>query len=159
MRIAATQYNLQNKAFEIYLSGCKGSCKNCHNPELKDYEIGEEIDFDYIQLKLFPKIIEFENIIDSIWILGGEPLDQDLYRLDFLLSHIKIKPLWLFTRYEIDSIPGSIKQYFNYIKTGSYIEELKTDKNIVCGINLASGNQKLYKNEGGKFVVQNIDHK
>jgi anaerobic ribonucleoside-triphosphate reductase activating protein len=159
MNITATQYNLHNKAFEIYISGCKGNCKNCHNPELKNYDIGEEVDFNYIQIKLLPKIIEFEDLIDSIWILGGEPLDQNLYELDFLLSHIKIKPLWLFTRHEIDNIPNSIKQYFTYIKTGSYIEELKTDKNIVCSINLATSNQQLYKKEGGKFIAQSIDNK
>ena len=37
------------------------------------------------------------------------------------------------------------KELCDYIKTGSYIEELKCDDNIQYGIKLATSNQKINK--------------
>jgi len=145
MNIVSTQYNLSNKALEIYLSGCYGDCYGCHNPELKDFSIGnyykEELS------KLTNKINDFYFLINSIWILGGEPLDQNYNELFDLLLYLKQfnKNIWLFTRYEIEEISDEIIEYCDYIKTGKYIDELKVDDNIQCGIKLATSNQKVYK--------------
>jgi anaerobic ribonucleoside-triphosphate reductase activating protein len=147
MNIVSTQYNLQNKTLEIYMSGCYGSCKNCHNPELKDFSLG-----DYYLNKL-PDIIEkikaFNSLIDNIWILGGEPLDQKHNDLIKMLINLKQtnKSIWLFTRYEIEEIPEEIIEYCSYIKTGRYVEELKVEDNIQYGIKLATSNQRIYKIE------------
>ena len=64
-----------------------------------------------------------------------------------LVQQLKIldMPIWCFTRYEINEIDVDIKRSFNYIKTGKYIENLKTE-NIICyGVRLASKNQKIHK--------------
>lgn len=88
-------------------------------------------------------LVEKKDLYDNIAILGGEPLHQE--ELEYLLSMVStLKPVWLYTSYEIDEVPDSIKQYCTYIKTGQYIEELKAS-NIQEGILLASSNQKIVK--------------
>lgn len=150
LNIAATQYSLSTKSFEIYVSGCKGNCKGCHNPELKDYGIGQPLTYKLIQ-NMLDKIKEFGNLVENIWVLGGEPLDQNLNELEELLKELSKanKPIWLFTRFDITEIPDSIKKYCDYIKCGPYIEELKTEDNVQYGVKLATSNQKIYKLKGG----------
>ena len=148
MRIVATQVSISNKAFEIYLAGCNANpkCLNCHNPELWDFNIGDELGNEAID-NIIKKINNAKTITNNIWILGGEPLDQNKSELLNLVQQLKIldMPIWCFTRYEINEIDVDIKRSFNYIKTGKYIENLKTE-NIICyGVRLASKNQKIHK--------------
>ena len=148
MNILGTQYTVQNKAFEIYLSGCNANphCKNCHNPESWNFNCGEPYDDIYFN-KILTKINEFSSLIENIWILGGEPLDQDrkeLKRFLFEMGNFN-RSIWLFTRYEIDEIPRDIKKMCDYIKTGPYIEALSVKENEYYGVNLASSNQKIYR--------------
>ena len=77
-------------------------------------------------------------MIDNIWILGGEPLDNNILELLDLLNIIykTNKIIWLWTRYEIEEIPEDIIEYCNYIKTGEYVPELSVDDNIQYGIKL-----------------------
>lgn len=148
MNIVSTQYNLHNKALEIYLSGCYGDCYNCHNPELKDFDEGNYY-LDELP-KILKKIDEFSLLIKSIWILGGEPLDNNCQELEKLLKDIKQtrNEIWLWTRYELNEVPEKIKKYCNYIKCGQYIEELSTNENIQYGVKLASSNQNIYQIKG-----------
>jgi anaerobic ribonucleoside-triphosphate reductase activating protein len=148
MKIASTQYTLSNNAFEIYISGCnkKEKCKKCYNPELWNFDIGEIYNKEYFD-KLFKKITRFNNIIDKIFIIGGEPLDQN--KDDFLLFLNDLKLLntkmWLFTRYNLEDIDTNIKLFFDYIKTGEYKSELKINSHIKYEIKLATSNQNIYK--------------
>lgn len=147
MNIVSTQYNLHNKTLEIYLSGCYGNCYGCHNPELKDFSIGN---FYIDEMpKVIHKIDEFQSLIDNVWILGGEPLDNNIQELIDLLNIIKQlnKNIWLFTRYEIDEISDEIIECCDYIKTGKYISELTVNDNIQYNVKLATSNQKIYKIE------------
>lgn len=148
MNIAATQYSLNTKSFEIYVSGCNGNCKGCHNLELRDFHLGNPLTPSYIN-NIITKIQEFDDLIKNIWILGGEPLDQNIDELEVLLKEIRVtsKPIWLFTRYNLNDIPNKIKILCDYIKCGEYIEHLKTDTNIQYGIKLATSNQKIYKKD------------
>lgn len=146
MNIAATQYTLKHKAFEIYLSGCDGVCSTlCHNQELWDFNLGKPYQQEISSILI--KIKEFNDLIDNIWILGGEPLLQDYDDLINLLNMLKItnKKIWLWTRFEIANIPIDIKELCDYIKTGRYNENLKCNDNIKYGIRLATSNQKIIK--------------
>ena len=148
MNIVSTQYTLSTKSIEIYLSGCSGEpkCKGCHNPELWDFNIGENWK-DKIS-DILTKCEEFSNVVNNIMIFGGEPLDndrQELIDLLFTLNNDTILDVWLFTRYELDKISEDIKHLCNYIKCGRYDEKLLTDDNIQYGIKLATSNQKIYK--------------
>lgn len=149
MNILATQFTLATKSFEIYISGCAGNphCKGCHNPLSWDFNLGEQFNEDYFKLNIKNKVEEFDNLISNIMIFGGEPLDNDHNELFKLLQMLKTlnKPIWLFTRYELEDVPKFIKCHCDYIKCGKYIPELTTDNNIQYGIKLATSNQKIYK--------------
>ena len=148
MNILGTQYTLNTKSFEIYLSGCKGNphCRGCHNPESWDFNNGTKFNTNY-RNQIAEKIQQFDSLIENIMIFGGEPNDQNLDELKELLLFIKVfnKSIWLFTRYGIDEVPYFEKEICDYIKCGGYIPELKSDNNIQYGIKLATDNQKIYK--------------
>lgn len=147
MKIASTEYSLQQKTLEIYISGCKPPhCKGCHNSEIWSFDIGSEYNLDYFNT-IEDKVEKFDLLIDNIWILGGEPLDQNLDKVEDLLVNLKTlnKKIWLFTRYDIDSIKNNIKKSCDYIKCGKFDIENLVDDNIQYGVQLASNNQKIYK--------------
>jgi len=147
MNIVATQYNLEHRALEIYVSGCTLHCKNCHNPELQNFDTGTPYE-TWID-KLDRKMIDFADIIDNIWILGGEPLDQDVWNLKDLLYNMSLhgKKIWIFTGYNYNRAAerGSINMWalVNYLKYGAYKDDDLTDDNIQFGVKLASGNQGI----------------
>ena len=146
MKIASTQYSGKYRAFEIYVSGCNGPhCDGCHNEQLWDFDVGEDFN-PSLKESLIEKIREFNGLIDKVWILGGEPLDQDLSELLELLTFPDDLGLevWLFTRREYDEIPIQVKVMCDFIKCGPYIKTLQTDSNVQAGVSLASSNQKIY---------------
>ena len=67
---------------------------------------------------------------------GGGPLGKnkkEIFKLfsDIAISNIlKIKKVWLFTRYELMNVPEKIKQFCDYIKGGKYIKKLSFAKKI-----------------------------
>jgi anaerobic ribonucleoside-triphosphate reductase activating protein len=148
IRIAATQYSLRTKSFEVYVSGCKGNphCSGCHNPELWDFKIGSIYNEKYFSY-LKNRIKQFDILVDNIMVMGGEPLDQDINSLIKFLKDLKTlnKQIWLFTRFELEEIPEEVLSLCDYVKTGRYLKDLQTDDNIQFGIELASSNQKIFK--------------
>lgn len=145
MNILATQYSLGAKAFEIYLAGCKGPhCPGCHNPESWDFSQGkywqDEID------SITYKITEFSCLIDRIYLLGGEPLDQDLSEIFKLASMLKQtgKEIWLFTGKSYEEVPFNLMGLIDYVKHGRYDDTLKELKEQY-GVTLGSSNQGVVK--------------
>ena len=138
MKLAGCEYNLEHKALEIYLSGCKGPhCPGCHNQPLWDFNFGHE--FDYYQLSQRCD----DPMIEQVWILGGEPQDQDLKELNHLLSII-CKDVVLFTRYtEIKE--GLDRRNIDYVKYGPYDFMSEGYIEPVLGLFLASRNQWVEK--------------
>ena len=83
-------------------------------------------------------------MIQEVWVLGGEPLDQDLTQLLVLLSNIpKHLRIVLFTRYDLSYLPYEVLVYVDLIKTGAYISELACTDRVFAGITLASTNQEV----------------
>ena len=152
MRILATQYTLNNKAFEIYTSGCSGNphyCVGCHSPETWDFEQGSYLTEEYFKEKIESKLKDFDTIIKNIMIFGGEPLDNPKEDLYFLLENLSKfnKPIWIFTHYDIDYAKerlGESVKFVDYLKCGAYIPELTVKNNIQFGIKLATSNQQIY---------------
>lgn len=147
LRIITTDYSMATRSYDIFFSGCaaKPRCTGCHNPEAWDFNQG--IDWKQHIFKINKDVMTFGKLIDKFFILGGEPLDQD--REEFLLCMDAFKefkkPLWLFTRFELDEIPDEVKEVFDYIKTGPYKPELSTNDNCCYGVKLATSNQKIFK--------------
>jgi len=147
MNIASTQFTLKTNSFEIYLSGCSGNpkCEGCHNPILWNFNCGSnwiyEID------SIVEKINDFGTLVKNVWILGGEPLDQDYKEFITMIKRIRNQTrrinLWLFTRFEFDEIDTDIIKLFDYIKCGRYEPSLITENNIQYGIKLATSNQQV----------------
>jgi len=146
MNVAATQFSLATSSFEIYLSGCNAQpkCRGCHNPDLWDFNVGQPW---YTCLTSIASKLTSVPIIKSLWILGGEPLDNDSSQLVDLVTALRSLtscPFWLFTRYPIDEIPDSIKLLFDYIKSGRYEPELAVSGYQMYGVTLATSNQTIY---------------
>ena len=149
MNIISTQYTLKYKSLEIVVSGCLGDngkhCVGCHSPETWNFDIGE--DYNIKMPNIISKIHKANELIDWIWVYGGEPLDNNHEDLIDMLDQLKQtnKPIMLFTRYSFEDVPEYIKDFCDYIKCGAYREDLKTDDNIQYGVKLATSNQKIYK--------------
>lgn len=146
MHVAQIDYSLETQSLDIYLSGCRGNhCKGCHNESLWEFN---KLDNTLSSLShIFRNIKQFGDLIQRVFVMGGEPLDQDFCELDLFLEDIKSftdKEVWLFTRYDLNRVPDKIKQSVSHIKSGAYREDLLTDDNIQCGVKLASSNQKVY---------------
>jgi len=154
MNIASIQwptFNPYGKAtVELYVSGCNRRCKNCHNPELQNYNYGESINFE----NLINYLKDREKLFSIISITGGDLLEQKESEAEELILKLKEnfphKEYWLFTGatfeefVDIEEQTGDIlfvwiKKYFDYIKVGPYKEELKQE-----GFP-SSSNQKLLK--------------
>jgi len=126
-------------AYEIHISGCTRNCLGCQNPELQDFNYGEELDVnEYI--KKLKKRTKFYEVIS---ILGGDLLCQDFFEAENFARMLRVafpkKDLWLFTGEKIHLVPRWAKEVFDYIKVGEYKEEMKQE-----GFP-ASTNQQLLK--------------
>ena len=149
MNIAGTEFNLKHNALEIYISGCKGHpCEGCHNQELWDFNVGDELDDNFLR-KIENLVKDSGGLIKKIWILGGEPLDNDISSLlglvAYIRNHIKIDELWLWTRKGLNDIPVSLLYFITHVKCGMYIKDMKPITYDEYDITLASFNQRIYR--------------
>ena len=144
MRVLATEYSLSHKALEIYLSGCNPPhCPGCHNPETWDFNQGTP--YQAALPRILQKIESFHTLIENVWILGGEPLDQDHKALECFLSAFQgLRPIWLFTRRELADIPEDVLTLCSYVKTGRYNQENQAKAFEMYGVALASLNQQIH---------------
>ena len=174
MNILSTQYQINRKTFEIYLSGCKGKfldgstkkvhCKGCHNEFSWNFKNGELWD-DYYNKSIRPSIASAyeSNVLEHIWVLGGEPLDQHPRELFSLLKNLENNAprssIWLFTGYSIEWVRENYTEVFkfiDYIKVGHFDEDNLND-NYIEEFNLTlKSEQKLYRvlNEDGNIIEE-----
>lgn len=155
MKIVAIDFSMSTKSYDIFFSGCNANpkCEGCHNPESWDFSFGAE--WRTKKEKIAKDIKDFSSVIDKIFILGGEPLDQDTFEFTTFLLWLKEqgKEIWLFTRYSIDEVPDYVKEEVDYIKTGRYLPELSTQNNLCYGVRLATSNQTIYKKVDNQWEV------
>ena len=146
MNIFKFDFNLHTSSIDFYISGCNPPhCKNCHNPELFDFNNG--IKYNEFLLNNYNDIIKRLYFVSNMMIFGGEPLDQNIIDLeDFLKIIYKYnKPIWLFTKYEYREVPLNIFKYIHYVKCGRYNESLPSVYLSEFNITLASNNQYIKK--------------
>ena len=140
--------NLDGLSLDIYFYGCQKHCKNCHNPELWEFQ-SPNVSFNDLE-----KVVNKAENAEIITLLGGDVIDSlgenSLHLLLYwLVTHFD-KKICLYTYRSFDKIPKNILSYLDYIKTGEYDETKKTK----AGSFLASSNQVMWKKELNKWRVQ-----
>lgn len=165
MRYYSTAYPVYTStntvALEIYLSGCNADphCNGCHSPHTWDFDKGQDINDDDVMRRIVDDIQEKydKGNIDSICILGGEPLDNDLGDLIVFMQILNHKfprlKFWMYTHYDellIRNKFRDILHYFDYIKVGAFdIDEIddNLEPDSLTGVRLATPNQYFIKGE------------
>lgn len=120
----------------LFLQGCSKNCKECHNAGIKKHGAGTMVSID--ELIMF---IESHCCNKKITISGGEPLEQ-MDSLEILIRNLKAKGynICVYTGWDIENVPGSILKFVDYIKTGSFINDLKNPEIQYVG----SSNQHMF---------------
>lgn len=124
----------------INLSNCPYRCKGCHSPQLQQ-DIGEELN----KSNLSQLLQSYGKAITCICFMGGDADTDGLYRLaDFVRESLagKIKTAWYSGN---DQLPEQAKDYFDFVKTGPYIEALG-------GLDKKSTNQRIFRIEKGSAI-------
>ena len=120
------------------ISGCPYKCKGCHSTYLWEYK------GNYLSKDIDSIFNEYLGMFSCVCFMGG---DTNLIELKELLKLCKSKGLktCIYTGTDDISIFKDCMKYLDYIKYGSYKEELKCDNNIFYGVKLATSNQKMLK--------------
>lgn len=127
MRISSIKYNdslVDGPGIRtvIFFQGCDLHCKGCHNPGTWNPFGGKEITIDNLVIELKSKCFN-----KKITMSGGEPLMQKeelkklidaLYREGFNIA--------LYTGHSKKEVPIEIIKKINYLKTGIFIDSMKT---------------------------------
>lgn len=127
MRINSIRYN--NSVVDgpgirtvLFMQGCDLHCKGCQNQSTWDINKGKEIEVkdlvDQLNKKVFNK---------KITISGGEPLMQKeaLIELVSQLNDLGFD-IVLYTGHQKEDVPSILMKKIKYLKTGKFIQELKT---------------------------------
>jgi organic radical activating enzyme len=86
-------------------------------------------------------------IVKNIFIMGGEPLDQEVSELQAFLQELQMaiveQKIWLFTGKDLVEVPLAVIPYLDFLKTGRHIPAL-SPVTLRHGVQLSSSNQKIY---------------
>lgn len=137
MKIAGTNYDVKHKALEVYVSGCRPPhCKGCHNSSL--WKFSEGTPYKKYEWNI-------PDMVEKIWVMGGEPQDQKDEEMIDMLKMFKEKNLevWIWTRY--NNLAQCLVPYTDYVKMGRYLENVEGYQDKKHKIYLASGNQRIEK--------------
>lgn len=115
----------------IFFSGCTNNCLGCFNEEYQNFEYGSEFTDNQIN-----QIIEYMKnpYVDGLSVLGGEPFQQDMVKLDEFLAKVKKvypeKTIWIYSGYTFEELmedPQKIKVLRNcdVLVDGRFVEKLK----------------------------------
>lgn len=112
----------------LWVSGCNHHCKNCHNPESWDFNVGKKFTNE-----------DFNNLIkelslpyyDGITFTGGDPLHPSNIKdvKDIIIKIKEILPdktVWCYTGYDYEQVKYlDIMKYIDVLVDGVYIDELR----------------------------------
>lgn len=106
----------------LFMQGCVLHCKGCQNSSTWDIEKGKKVDIDDLVNELKKKVFN-----KKITISGGEPLMQKeaLIKLVTKLNDLGFN-IALYTGYQKEDVPSILLDKVKYLKTGNFIQELKT---------------------------------
>lgn len=127
MRINSIRYN--NSVVDgpgirtvLFMQGCDLHCKGCQNRSTWNIEKGKKVDIDELVNELTKKVFN-----KKITISGGEPLMQKecLIELVTKLNDLGFD-IALYTVHQKEDVPSILLDKVKYLKTGNFIQELKT---------------------------------
>lgn len=106
----------------VFLQGCKRHCVCCHNPETWPLTTKTQISPEQLVKELARKAPT-----KRVTISGGEPLLQ-AEDVEELVRGLKSAgfDIALYTSLRRESVPNGIMQNIDYLKTGEYIDSLRT---------------------------------
>ena len=106
----------------LFMQGCDLHCKGCQNKSTWDIEKGKKVDIDELVNELTKKVFN-----KKITISGGEPLMQkeSLIELVTKLNDLGFD-IALYTGHQKKDVPSILLDKVKYLKTGNFIQELKT---------------------------------
>ena len=127
MRINSIKYNNSHVdgpgiRTVLFMQGCDLHCKGCQNRSTWELNNGKEISVD----NLFNELKE--NVFNKkITISGGEPLVQK-EELKLLIDKLADAgfDIALYTGHSKEDVPEEIIKKVKYLKTGRFVEDLKT---------------------------------
>ena len=127
MRINSIKYNNSHVygpgiRTVLFMQGCDLHCKGCQNRSTWELNNGKEISVD----NLFNELKE--NVFNKkITISGGEPLVQK-EELKLLIDKLADAgfDIALYTGHVKEDVPEEIIKKVKYLKTGRFVEDLKT---------------------------------
>lgn len=133
-------------SINVFLPGCKLNCKGCFTPELKDFNAGFEVPMDEVLDQIKGRM----ELTSTVCLIGGNPPDhKDITEFVKKLKELNAI-IWVYCGYEFEKVKSEEwVRYCDYIKAGPYIQHLY-NKNY----RFASTNQKLYKNDSGKWILE-----
>ncbi len=132
----------------LFVQGCSRNCEGCQNTKIKEH--GKGVNF------------EIENLLDmidkkccnkKITISGGEPMEQQESLL-VLLRCLKERGynICVYTGWELEKVPTHMFQYLDYLKTGSYMKNLRSHDMWYVG----SINQRMFEIKNGTLVEMSV---
>ena len=106
----------------LFMQGCNLHCKGCHNKSTWDINKGIERDIDNLVEELNKNVFN-----KKITISGGEPLFQKDALVELIDKlYDKGFDIALYTGHIREDVPEEIIPKLKYLKTGQFVEELKT---------------------------------
>lgn len=106
----------------LFLQGCDIHCKGCQNQSTWDITKGTAVSIDNLVADL-----EKHCFNKKITISGGEPLVQKNSLLELISKLNKDNfDIALYTSHIRSEVPDEIIKQVKYLKTGSFVENLKT---------------------------------
>lgn len=106
----------------LFMQGCDIHCKGCQNQSTWDITKGHEVSIDDLVNEL-----ERHCFNKKITISGGEPLLQKASLIELIDKLSKRNfDIALYTGHVKDEVPKEIIKQVKYLKTGSFVESLKT---------------------------------
>lgn len=111
----------------VFFQGCDIHCKGCQNPSSWNIEDGISYNVEELGDLLKQKVIN-----KKLTLSGGEPLLQKSAVIE-LIDKLPDFDIILYTGHDLDEVPKEILQKISYIKTGAFVEELKTSTTPYVG--------------------------
>lgn len=123
----------------INLTGCPNRCKGCHSPHL------QEITGEPLTEEILTRLLErYASLVTCICFMGGDNEPWEVERLaTYIHTQVDLKVGWYSGKPELP--PGFSLRPFQYLKVGSYIEQLGP-------LNERTTNQRLFMVEGEQLT-------